>query len=95
MITFQANQQTLKSAKLLESKARNTYPHLSTSKIRTQLGYDRPAPAFLVYRSALLSRQLYKRRFGQFVQTAQFLYQSKTFSSIFRSALRRTNKPCD
>jgi len=47
MITFQANQQTLKSAKLLESRARNTYPHLSTSKIRSQIGYDKPAPAFL------------------------------------------------
>jgi len=46
MITFQANQQTLKSAKLLESKARNTYPHLSTSKIRTQIVYDKPTPSF-------------------------------------------------
>ncbi len=47
MITFQANQQTLKTAKLLESRARNTYPHLSTSKIRSNIGYDKPAPNFL------------------------------------------------
>ena len=47
MITFQANQQPLKSAKLLESRARNTYHHLSTSKIRSNIGYDKPAPAFL------------------------------------------------
>lgn len=47
MITFQANQQTLKSAKLLESRARNTYPHLSTSKIRSQIGYEKTAPRFL------------------------------------------------
>ena len=40
MITFEGNKQILKPAKLLESKARNTYPHISTYRLRKQIGYD-------------------------------------------------------
>ena len=47
MITFNGNRQILKSAQLLESRARNTYPHISTSKIRTHIGYDTKTPSFL------------------------------------------------
>lgn len=46
MITFEGNRQTLKSAKLLESRARNTYPHISTSKIRKHIGYEIEDPVF-------------------------------------------------
>ena len=48
MITFQGRQDVLKSAKILESRARNTYPHISTSKIRKHIGYDIPDPAYFV-----------------------------------------------
>lgn len=48
MITFQGNRQILKSAQILESKARNTYPHISTSRIRKQIGYDSPDPDFFI-----------------------------------------------
>ena len=41
MITFESNKNMLKSAMLIESKARNTYPHISTYRLRKQIGYDK------------------------------------------------------
>ena len=57
MISFQGNRQILKSAKLLETNSRNLYPHISTSRIRTQIGIESPDPKFFSemkkeYRSA-------------------------------------------
>jgi len=46
MIAFEGNKQTLKVAKLLESRARNTYPHISTSRIRAQIGTEAADPKF-------------------------------------------------
>ena len=48
MITFEGNKQILKPAKLLEANARNLYPHVSTSRIRTQIGIETPDPNFFV-----------------------------------------------
>ena len=46
MITIQGNKQILKTAQKLESRTRNIYPHMSTSKIRKHIGYDIPDPEF-------------------------------------------------
>jgi hypothetical protein len=46
MITFQGNKRTLISAKMLERNAKNIYPHISTSRIRTQIGIENPDPIF-------------------------------------------------
>ncbi len=46
MITFEGNRNLLKPAKLLETKTRNTYPHISTSKLRVQIGYLGKDPNF-------------------------------------------------
>ena len=48
MINIQGNKEILKSAKILESRARNTYQHMSTYRIRKLLGYDVPDPDFFV-----------------------------------------------
>ena len=46
MITIQGNRQIIKSAQLLESKARNIYPHLSTSRIKLRFNQDEQKPEY-------------------------------------------------
>ena len=41
MITFKGNKELLKSAKLLETNSRNLYPHMSTSRIRQIIGFEK------------------------------------------------------
>ena len=48
MITFQGNKEILKSAHILESRTRNTYPHISTSKIRRHIGYETEDHVFFI-----------------------------------------------
>ena len=47
MIKIQTNKQIIKSAQLLESRTRNTYPHISTSRFKSRLSIDSPVPKFL------------------------------------------------
>ena len=47
MINIQTNKQILKSAQLIESRARNVYPHISTSRFKSRLERDSNVPKFL------------------------------------------------
>ena len=48
MITFTGRQEVLKPAQILERNARNIYPHISTSRIKTHLDLDKPRPEFYI-----------------------------------------------
>lgn len=97
MITFQGNKQVLKSAKLLESRARNTYPHISTSKIRTQIGYDTPTPAFLehVKKDYKLTRQMIRESGDYYLALVYALSEGKVGNciedSLFTELLGKIN----
>lgn len=48
MINFKGKSPILKSAEILERNAKNIYPHISTSRIRTQIGIETPDPKFFL-----------------------------------------------
>ena len=74
MITFEGKPQILKSAEMLERNAKNLYPHISTSRIKTRLDLNKPLPAFYakLADNIILSRQM--------IRESKDLYSSVLFA---------------
>lgn len=74
MITFEGKRQVLKSAEMLEKNAKNLYPHISTSRIKTRLDLNKPMPDFY---SKLADNIITSR---QMIRESQDLYSSVLFA---------------
>ena len=74
MITFEGKPQVLKSAEILERNAKNLYPHISTSRIKTHLDTKQPIPNFYakLADNIVLSRQM--------IRESKDLYSSVLFA---------------
>jgi len=97
MITFEGNKQALKPAKLLEAKARNIYPHISTSRLRTQIGYEGADPEFFkrIKSSYSLMRKMIKQSDDYYSAIVYALSEGKvgncTEDAMFTELLGKIN----
>lgn len=97
MITFEGNRQNLKYAKLLEAKARNIYPHISTSKFQSRIGESIAVPKFLsqVSREISVTRKVMKNSFDYYSSLIFGLMEKKrgncTEEAIFTQLLGLIN----
>lgn len=97
MINFKGTPPILKSAEMLEVNARNLYPHISTSKIKTFLDADAPRPQF--YRDLNKKLKFYRKMIKEsedvYSTLVYALQESKigncTEDAIFTQLLGRIN----